>query len=452
MGAEDTYTIKIGSTADTKGFDDLEHAAISFIDVLKAGVGLDLGGRLVSGIAEIPRVFQSAIEAGVRFNATLEQAQLGIAAVIKQFDATKTKSFDTAMEESAAAIELLKTKANETPATFEELLGAFQATSGAAQAANIPLAKHVELVTLMSQALAGLGIRKEQIIQESRALITGNITEDAAAARILGITKADVETAKAQGQLYEFLSEKMSSFAEAGKRSGQTLTTALSNLEGQLTDIEAKAAKPVFDTLKEAVLTLTEELKKPMVLEELKELGVEVAAIVKTGAGLLMWAVRNADALSMMAHGAVTLGAALAAMQIGKIVIALGVKTEAFLRVVPAIEAETAAVSRNTAAYAANAAAAVRAATEKAATPKSRLCPAGRSMKGERREFVVLHSHGASSVDARSASEALSRSYIPLGWRDARAVIDFRFVANGNRTPAAFTAFLGKPALPEAGR
>jgi type IV secretory pathway VirB2 component (pilin) len=48
--------------------------------------------------------------------------------------------------------------------------------------------------------LSGLGIRSDQLLQESRALVTGNITEDAAAARILGITKQAIRYIGGKGK------------------------------------------------------------------------------------------------------------------------------------------------------------------------------------------------------------------------------------------------------------
>jgi len=92
-------------------------------------------------------------------------------------------------------------------------------------AANIAMGDQIKLIVNMSQALAGLGIREEQILQETRALITGNINADAEAAKTLGITSADITAAKAQGNLYEFLASKISSFAEAGERGKTTFAT-----------------------------------------------------------------------------------------------------------------------------------------------------------------------------------------------------------------------------------
>lgn len=58
-------TIKIGSTADTKGFDQATEglhrsteAAHEFVNALKLGVGIDLGGKLVESIREIPHLLR----------------------------------------------------------------------------------------------------------------------------------------------------------------------------------------------------------------------------------------------------------------------------------------------------------------------------------------------------------------------------------------------------------
>lgn len=214
-----------------------------------------LGGAVLTlaGIGGIGAAFAAVTRSGFDLNSTLEQARLGIAAVQKQFNPGAFKNFDEALKVSAKAVDLLKEKAKESPATFEELVGAFQAVSGAATAAGVPLQKQVELVTLMSQALAGLGIRTEQIVQESRALITGNINEDAAAARILGITKGDIEQAKSAGRLFEFLTEKLSAFQDAAKAGQFSFQTMSSNLKNAFAQFSAGAILPIFDEVKKGM-------------------------------------------------------------------------------------------------------------------------------------------------------------------------------------------------------
>ena len=112
----------------------------------------------------------------------------------------------------------------------------------------------------------------------------------------------------------------------------------------------------------QSLQTLTKELDDPAVIEGLRKLGFEVAEIVKGGAGLLQWAIKNAAALSSLAHAAVTLGAALAAMGVAKAAIVLGTWTAALVassvaavRSAAAIQTETVALAANTAAQTANA-------------------------------------------------------------------------------------------------
>lgn len=206
-----------------------------------------------AGFAGFSAAFGAVLKSGVQFNATLEQAVLGIAAVQKQMNPERFKNFDDAVTAASGAIELLKIKAKESPATFEELVQGFQAITGAASQAGIPMKKQIDLVVLMSQALAGLGIRSEQIVQESRALLTGNINEDAMAARILGITKKQIDDAKEAGTLFEFLTARLSAFGEAGERSKRSFSTLASNIRDGLQQAAGEATRPIFDIAKEAM-------------------------------------------------------------------------------------------------------------------------------------------------------------------------------------------------------
>lgn len=240
--------------------------------------------------AAIFSFFKRGIETGVDFIATLEQAKLGIAAVLKQFDETgKFKTFDDAIEESGKAIDLLKEKAISSPASFSSLVQAFQATAGPMTAANIAMKDQIKLIVNMSQALAGLGIREEQILQETRALITGNINADAAAAKILGITSADITAAKQSGELYEFLTSKISAFAEAGARGAGTLSTLKSNLGDAFEQRTADAAQGLTESLKRFYTEATEFVLSPTFTALFTTLADKVAGIVEQGTALVGW-------------------------------------------------------------------------------------------------------------------------------------------------------------------
>jgi hypothetical protein len=263
---------------------------------LAAGFSTALFNRIFSGLEAIADGFKQIVERGIQFNATVQDATLGVAAVIKQFDDTgKIKNFDDALALSTEALNQLKIEARQSPATLQQLVSAFQAISGAALGAGVSLKDTVSLTTLMSQALAGLGIRSEQIIQESRALITGNINEDAAAAKILGITKAQIDLAKEQGQLFEFLSDKLGAFKEAASRGTENYTTALSNLEDAIDAVAGEATEDLFEVITESILSLSEAIADPNFQAGLKPFIDDLTRLVKVVSEFGDESARNLD-------------------------------------------------------------------------------------------------------------------------------------------------------------
>ncbi|MEP6667912.1 MAG: hypothetical protein ABJF10_02100 [Chthoniobacter sp.] len=73
----------------------------------------------------------------------------------------------------------------------------------------------------------------------------------------------------------------------------------------------------------------------------------------------------------------------------------------------------------------------------------------------ERRSFCIIHSHGNTFAEGRTARQALSRASVPLGFRDVRAVIDVRCltvrhpVLGGFPGDGPFAAFVLPAAQPE---
>jgi hypothetical protein len=316
-----------------------------------AATGVSLG-RLqgIAGAALAGLGIGKWVKDGVEFNAQIQDATLGVAAVLKQFNPEKFSTFDKALLASGNAIELLKKKAAVSPATFTQLVEGFQGLAGAASAANIPLEKQVDLVVLLSQGLKGMGIRSEQILQEGRALMTGNITEDAAAAKTLGITKADIDRAKEAGQLFEFLTGKLSAFKEAGERGATSFSTAASNLEDSLQQLKGKAFAPVFEQLRVGILSVTESLAKPEVVASLGQLGAQIGNVVKYGLQLTQWAIEHASAVRDVAQYLAVLGIAYAALRITSWAAGIIVSAQAWLAEGIAIDKVTAALGRKTAA------------------------------------------------------------------------------------------------------
>lgn len=274
-------------------FVDLKGTLEGVESMVKSGVFLTIGNQIAQAAAQIPQIAIQSIKAGLEMQATLETAQLGIAAVLKQFDETgQIESFTAAMGLAEDAIELLRKKAEASPATFRDLARAFQGTAGVMAQAGLTIREQVELISLMSQTLGGLGIRSDQILQESRALISGNITEDAEAARILGITRQQITQAREAGELYGFLTGKLGAFEEAAAEGANSLNQLGSNLEDALDAARAEVTKPVFAVVKDVLREMIDSITEAGGSESWATIGQSLADVVRLGGEAVAWATR----------------------------------------------------------------------------------------------------------------------------------------------------------------
>ncbi len=271
--------------------------------------GSFLAGLAQAGLEKIPEILQGSIGRGVEFNQTLEDTESAIAAVLQKF--AGLSETDSTLQ-AASALEELKRQAINSPATIQELSEAWLASAGAASEANIPIKDQINLMVKLSQATARLNLPTQQLVQETRALLTANVTQDAALARTLGITNKQIEAAKEQGKLYEFLIGKIGALGAAS----DTFTVRQSNLNDAIDQLLGKATEPVFDALREGFGDLSAAIGNPEALNALRALGFEIAGLVKGGLALTEWAVRNAEVLSLVAKGTAAFGVALAAVKL----------------------------------------------------------------------------------------------------------------------------------------
>lgn len=279
------------TTSALGGFKNAAGGAFDKSSLLSGAIGglaVTMGTALLGAITSTIGKIREFISTGINFNASLESARIGVAAVIKQFDESgRISNFQEAMRESASLVEALRLKAAESPATFGELLQAFQSTAGAAMKSGIPLKKHIDLVTQLSQALSGLGIGSEQLTQEINALVKGMINEDAAAAKVLGITKEMIDTQVEQGTLYDFLMGKTAAFAEAGVEGAKSYNVAVSNLTDNYENLASVLSKELFGEITKDILALNEALKDPEVIATMQILGEELSAAYEAVKGLV---------------------------------------------------------------------------------------------------------------------------------------------------------------------
>lgn len=218
--------------------------------------GLGAGALALAG--PLALVARSGIEA----NKQLEQTRLGIASVIasvgdlKRSDGVQLKGVEAlsaALPLADKQLQLLRVDALQTALTFQQLAPAFLQAIGPGLAAGLDLDQIRKTVVSVSQLIVPLTGDASQLAQELRAIFSGDINQDAQVARTLGITRQQVEQAKEQNRLAEFLNEKLKVAAATGQLMATTFEAATSNLAEAGAVLSQTVTKGLFDDLKASI-------------------------------------------------------------------------------------------------------------------------------------------------------------------------------------------------------
>lgn len=239
MGDDLRYTIGL----DTGG------AQRSLRDLL-GGVG-DLGAAL--GGLGVAAGFTALLKRGLDFNKTMADSEVAIGNVLQQMAGLNAEA---AKAEAAKAMQQLIALEPKAAGSLTDLVGGFMATLGASQSAGISISENIDLVGRFANALANSAIPAQQLAQEMRSIVTGNIGADSSLAKVLNISNEDINKARAAGNLYQFLIGKIGKLGEAG----DTAAVAFSSLSSQVDKVAGALSKELFEASVQGAKDLTAAL------------------------------------------------------------------------------------------------------------------------------------------------------------------------------------------------
>lgn len=270
-------SIRIKINSDTKaleitqdGFEKIRKKAETATDPVNKLTDRIAGmGHAAVGLYTIHQAFDAVVLSGIRLNSQFEQMKLGIASLIAVNSSnvtamgknvTAAEKFIMAQHQAAESVELLRKANLQTPATLAQVTEGYQAALAPALRLGLTTKQTVEYVKNMTMAAAAMGQPMEQIAQESRALLSGEIDMNAQVARNLQITNQQIKMHTKQGDLYEFLTKKLGDFAAGGEAMSQSWEGISSNIVDSIETIKKKATESLFDNLKQDGLDLQKKL------------------------------------------------------------------------------------------------------------------------------------------------------------------------------------------------
>jgi hypothetical protein len=213
-------------------------------------------------VRQVIQGFRDLIREAVEFNARTESVQVGIAGLIAatadirnaQGQQVKgAQAFAIAQGEARRQTQLLLKDALLTATTFTDLAEAFQTAVGPGLRAGLGLDQIRVFTREISIAASSLGLAQNQLAEEVRSILSGNITRNTRIAQVLSIGNADIQRAKDAGQLFEFLQSKLSVFLDTAETSANTLPGLFVRLKGAIQVIAGAGIKPFTDDIKKAL-------------------------------------------------------------------------------------------------------------------------------------------------------------------------------------------------------
>lgn len=272
----------VGRTAQSIGNDSAK--SLSSIESTLGGAAgavkiLFAGLSALAGV----QVFKQLAQQGIEFNAAMEDAQLGIASIITSIAKLRDEQGNLADGPEAMRVALglaekqlfqLRIAGLETAASTRELADAFQQAVGPGLAANLNLDEIRQLTIQITQAATALGVPTNQLSQEIRSILSGQIDINSRVAKTLGLSNEQIASWKAQGTLVAELQKRMAGFAEAGRLAADNFSVIKSNAKEAVDTLAGEIFKPLFDEIKNGIKDATTGLfdtKNLKIADDLKD-------------------------------------------------------------------------------------------------------------------------------------------------------------------------------------
>ncbi len=240
---------------------------------LQASLGdVAKGLGLFYGIKETIEGVTSAVRESLRFLGQMETSALGIAAAYmvggKYIDQTTGKALAgeaalrAAQGESKQMLEELQVANMQTIATLDQLVRAYQETLPVAMSKGFDKKMAKDFTVAMVQAAGAIGLPLEQMGEETRSILTGNINpRTSRIATVLGLRNEDIKNVEGNAQkLFDFLMERLDAYKVAGIESQKTWAGLWSNTKDIALQIGGKVFEPLFEAIKEGLSEITNKI------------------------------------------------------------------------------------------------------------------------------------------------------------------------------------------------
>lgn len=210
------------------------------------------------------------LKRGLEFNQTMYDGEKAVSKIIQQFQGLNAAAADNA---AAKAMQQLVDLEPKVAGGLADLVNGFVSTAAASASVGISTAENIDLVGKFANVLGGLGAPIEQVGQELRSILTGNIGADSTIAKTLGITNEMAEAAKKAGNLYGLLNDKLGMMGQASDNAA----SRFSSFQSAVDKLAGALAEGLFEQALDGSVRLTDSLNEN--IESARTLGAAIASL-----------------------------------------------------------------------------------------------------------------------------------------------------------------------------
>jgi hypothetical protein len=300
--------------AETQGLRQANAAYSEFMATIKAGVGIDIGGRIVQSLYEVTAALKSSARAGVEFRSRIEDLVVSYRTLLGSTELARMRIADLAQFAAKTPFELPGIgKANKILETLTK--GALSGRDGmrlvgdAAAMADAPIEEVAMHVGRLYDALqSGRPMGHAALRLQELGLISGE-------------TRNEIEKLQAIGakgpEVWGVAEKALRRYAGEMEERSKTFSGRLSTLKDAWHAAMGEMMAGAMGAGGEGFKSLTEQLEKPETIQALREMGVKIRQLVVDLGKLAEWAVQHGPAI---ANTIVSIGKAFALWKISNIV------------------------------------------------------------------------------------------------------------------------------------
>jgi hypothetical protein len=208
------------------------------------------------GIGMVAAALASPAIIGGKYLKEIEDVKLGIASVVLAMGTIngQTLTWGQASQVADEQVRKLQNTAMSMAGTTQELAKAFQAVAAQGLEAGMSVDQVRTLAIAGVAAGRALGISTNTLQRDIRDMVLGIRPNSTILSASLGITKADIDAAKASsGGLFEYLDGKLKAFSVASAQYNKTFTGMWEQMSEMFARSFAESTVSIFDSTKKAM-------------------------------------------------------------------------------------------------------------------------------------------------------------------------------------------------------